>query len=137
MTTPTQLGPNAGPEDSAQRDTWTQKHALALDGQQTNQQTIQRLAMQGVQGVDVAAQVARLTCLLDVLFGTMDGNPGMIQMGDPFQRLEIEILTQQQIAHMLAQVDQMVAQQRAASGQAHQTSSGLFVAGKNDKINGN
>lgn len=136
MTTPTEFGPNAGPEGSEQREVWMKVLAQAMQLQADNAAFMQRLATQGIAGVDTAAQVTRLTCLIDTLFGTLDGHSGVVNMGNARFRLELELLMQRRVAETLDQVDAMVGQQRAASGGAHQTRSGLYLAGRNDKING-
>ena len=135
MTTPNEeLGPLAGPGDSAQRMVWMAKHAQAIDAQQMNSQTVHRLAAQGTSGADGVALMTRLETLVNVLFGTLDGHPGTIQMNDFAFRLNLELEMQQRIAGALANAEQMVAQARMAAGGQHQTQSGLFVAGKNDKL---
>lgn len=139
MTTPEMpelYGPNAGPEGSEQREVYTHLLQAVVQAQHDNAATIQRLAQSGVAGADLIAQMTRITCLVDALFGTLDGHPGVVSMGNTRFRLELEQLTQRRIAETLADVQQMVQNAQQASGQTHQRQSGLIVAGRNERVNG-
>lgn len=99
----------------------------AIELQNTNTAMIQGLARRGISGADIVFQAARISALMDLLFGTADTS---------IQRCEAEILTQQRGAEALAHAMQMVEQAQVQNGQPHQRASGLLVAGRNSKING-
>lgn len=138
MTTPDtpEWGQHAGPEGSAQRERYQAEYARINELMQANAVTIQQLAATGIAGADLVAQVTRLTTLIDTLFGTLEGTPGLIDMGDSTQRLMFEELCQGRIANTLAGITKMVEDARQAAGQTHQRQSGLFVAGRGTKVNG-
>lgn len=138
MTTPTPpelpqiYGPNAGPEGSEQREVYTQVLAQVLRAQAANAEMVNSLVRRGIQGADLVAQMTRVTCLIDTLFGTLDGHPGVVSMGNARFRLELEHLIQQRVGETLAQVAGVIEQAQQQSGATHQRQSGLIVAGRGD-----
>lgn len=137
MTTPTPdlpqfYGENAGPEGSEQREVYTQILAQVLQSQHANAEAINSLVRRGIQGADLVAQMTRITCLIDTLFGTLDGHPGVVNMGNSRFRLELEGLMQTRIAETLGQMQGLIEQAQQQAGQTHQRASGLIVAGRSD-----
>lgn len=138
MTTPPELpqiyGPNAGPEGSEQREVYVHVLTEVLSAQAANAEAINNLVRRGIQGADLVAQMVRITCLVDTLFGALDGHPGVVNMGNSRFRLELENLTQKRIAETLEQMRGVVEQAQQQAGQTHQRESGLLVAGRGDTV---